>query len=171
VKQLIEQDGVDSFKIIRIKCRVDAREYEARLLKRLLRKYGFVQFTEMLLNRNVAKGILLTAVDVQQICEKRKPALSKAARRLYDEGRHNFQTSPANDLPHVRQLRSRKMQGNTYGTLRNITDEYRQQQALGSMGNTNVRGKKWWTNGTINKRSLEQPGIDFYLGTTKYKKD
>ena len=56
-----------------------------------------------------------------------------------------------------------------YGSLREITDELKNKLAEKSKGNTNVRGTKWWTNGTINKRSIGCPGENFKLGTTKGK--
>jgi hypothetical protein len=48
-----------------------------------------------------------------------------------------------------------------------MTDELKNKLSEKSKGNTNVRGTKWWTDGTVNKRSKECPGINFILGTTK----
>ena len=32
------------------------------------------------------------------------------------------------------------------------------------LGNTNVRGKKWWNNGQVNKMSVECPGEQWVPG-------
>ena len=66
---------------------------------------------------------------------------------------------------------SERMLGNNYGSFRIMDEELRNKIANGAKGNTNVRGTKWWTNGTVNKRSKECPGKDFILGTTRIKND
>lgn len=171
VKQLIEQDGIDSFKIERIVIREDAREYEAKFLKRLYRKLGNDRFLEVMINRNIAPGILSTPEIVAKANIKRKVSNSIAAKRRLKNGTHNFQLANAGNLPHVRKLRSERMKGNNYGALKEITDDFRQKCADGAKGNTNVRGRKWWTNGTEYKRSVDCPGEGFYLGSKPHSSD
>ena len=60
VKNLIERDGEDSFIIINIQIRNDARMYEHRYLKKAYNLLGKSRFLEIFLNRNIAPGILLT---------------------------------------------------------------------------------------------------------------
>jgi hypothetical protein len=50
-----------------------------------------------------------------------------------------------------------------------MTDELREKIAEKSKGNTNVRGTRWWTNGSVMRRSKECPGEGFILGTIKGK--
>lgn len=167
VQQLIEEDGIDSFIVIRVIPRVDAREYESKLLKRLYKKLGKDRFLEIMINRNVAPGILLTDEIIAKANIKRKSSCSIAAKKLIEQHNHNFQKFKAGEMEHVRKLRSERMIGNNLGSTRKITDEYRNKQALGATGNTNVRGTKWWNNGIINKRSRECPGDGFILGIMK----
>jgi hypothetical protein len=167
VRSLVESSGIHSFEIIKITIRDDAREYEAKFLKRLYRVFGKEVFLNKMLNRNISPGILLTPEIIEKANIKRRVSNALSAKRLFETGQHNFQKFKAGDLEHVKKQRSERMQGNTLGSLKIISDEYRQKQAIGSRGNTNVRGTKWWTNGIINKRSKECPGKEFHLGTTK----
>ena len=167
VKQIIEKDGIESFKIVKILIRDDARDYEAKYLSKVYRLLGKDKFLQILINRNLSPGILLTKEIIEKANKKRKISNSIAAKKLLEEGRHNFQINNASNYEHVRKERAERMKGNNYGSYRNVTDELKQKLAEKSKGNTNVRGTRWWTNGTINKRSKECPGEGFYLGTTK----
>jgi hypothetical protein len=169
IQALLQEDGADSFSVIKIVPRSDAREYEARLLKRLYRRFGSRKFLDIMINRNIAPGILLTDEMMAKANAKRTVSNSIAAKKLLAQGTHNFQKFRASDMEHVRQSRSDRMKGNSLGSLKEITPEYRKKQADGSRGNTNVRGTRWWTDGTVNKRSKDCPGEGFSLGTTKGK--
>jgi hypothetical protein len=170
VKELIEKDGVDSFEIEYIDCRTDAREYEQKYLMTMYEKYGRENFLDRFLNRNLSPGILLTEEIINKANKKRKISNSLSAKKLLEKGKHNFQhcVNPST-LEHNRKKSSERMQGNNYGSLRQMTNELKEKLAEKSKGNTNVRGTKWWTNGIINKRSKECPGNGFILGTTKGK--
>jgi hypothetical protein len=170
VKKIIENDGIDSFEIEYIDIRSDAREYEQKYLMEMYKKYGREKFLSIYLNRNLSPGILLTDEIIQKANEKRKISNSISAKKLFEDGRHNFQIKNAGTCEHVRKMRSERMKGNKLGSLRNMTDELKNKIANGAKGNTNVRGTKWWTNGLINKRSKECPGKEFVLGTTKNRK-
>lgn len=113
------------------------------------------------------KGLSGQISKQQIILELQKVGGRRSAELAYENGTHNFQIKNASTYEHVKQLRSRRMVGNDYGSLRNITDEYRNKQAEGARGNTNVRGTKWWTDGICNKRSKDCPGDGFYHGFTK----
>lgn len=41
--------------------------------------------------------------------------------------------------------------------------DFIKKQALGSTGNTNVKGYRWWSNGISFKRAKDSPGPDYYL--------
>lgn len=164
VRALIKETGIDSFEIVKIAVREDARNYEARFLKRSFNMFGKEKFLSLMINRNIAPGILLTDEIIQKANVKRKVSNSIAAKKLVEQGRHNFQTGiNAGSLPHVRELNSKRMQGNKLGAQRKLTQKFRNKQADLARGNTNVRGTKWWTNGIVNRRSKECPGEGFYL--------
>jgi len=147
VKDLIEKDGVDSFEIEYIDCRPDAREYEQKYLMMMYEKYGREKFLDKFLNRNLSPGILLTEEIIAKANEKRKISNSISAKKLIEEGRHNFQHCVnAGTLEHNRKKTSERMKGNNYGSLREMTDELRNKLAEKSKGNTNVRGTVWVVN-------------------------
>jgi hypothetical protein len=160
VQELIESTGKDSFRIIKCVARLDAKEYEAKFLKRLYKFFGKYKFLSVMINRNVAPGILLTPETIKKANAKRKVSNSIAAKKLFKEGRHNFQKKPASQCPHVRKLKSDSMMGNNYGSFRNITEELKKVLSEKSKGNTNVRGTKWWYNESTGnkKRCIDSPG-------------
>ena len=171
VKKLIEQDGINSFIIEYVDIRKDAREYEQKYLMEMYEKHGRTKFLEIYLNRNLSPGILLTEEIIEKANEKRKISNSISAKKLMEEGRHNFQLKPAHENEKWRKKVSERMLGNNYGSFRIMDEELRNKIANGAKGNTNVRGTKWWTNGIVNKRSKECPGKNFILGTTRIKND
>ena len=163
VKELIQKDGIDSFEVEYIECREDAREHEQKQLSLLYEQYGREIFLEKYLNRNLSPGILLTDDIIQKANEKRKVSSSIAAKRLFEQGRHNFQIKNSSTLEHNRQKTSERMKGNSYGAMRDMSDELKQKLAEKSKGNTNVRGKKWWINIKTGKRCRAEvcPGDDW----------
>ena len=88
--------------------------------------------------------------------ENRRAACSLTQDRLWEQGRHNFQKVNASTLPKNRKMHSERMKGNTLGSLKKITPEYRKKQADGARGNTNVRGTVWVVN-DIGKRRRVKP--------------
>ena len=147
VKELIEKDGVESFEIEYIDCRPDAREYEQKFLMERYEKHGRQKFLDLYLNRSLSPGILLTEEIIKKANgpQKRKKC-SESAKKLLEQGRHNFQKRNAGELSYVRELRSKRMLGNNLGSFRKITDELRNKLAEKSKGNTNVRGTVWVVN-------------------------
>ena len=86
--------------------------------------------------------------------EFRRQGCKETQHRLMREGKHNFQKMNAAHYPHVRKIHSERMKGNTLGSLRNITPEFRKIQADGARGNTNVRGTVWVINSEGNRRRV-----------------
>lgn len=170
VKAIIENDGVGVFKIISIKVREDAREYEARYLKRMFRKFGSEKFKEVFLNRNTAPGILNDADSLARAAKKKKVSNSLSQHKLLSEGRHNWQKLTDEQKQRRSTNSSLSKKGNDYGKYRKITDEYRKNAAEKSKGNTNVRGTSWWTDGTVFKRAIDKPGESYYKGAPSTRK-
>jgi hypothetical protein len=159
VKKLIEQYGTESFEILMIKERPDAREYEQRYLLRMYYALGRDKFCDIFINKNLSPGILLTEEMIEKANIKRRISMPIASKKLLEEGRHNFQLFPnAGEYEHVRKLRSERMMGNTYSLGKMVTNETRNKIAEGVKGNTNVRNTKWWNNGKQRKRSKVCPG-------------
>jgi hypothetical protein len=127
---------------------------------------GKDRFASLLLNKNIAPGLLLDASMIKKANsdEKRRKNKEAAIKRVKD-GTHNFITSPYKKTEEDRKKLSQRMKGNNIGSKRKMTDEYRALAAKNSRGNTNVRGSRWWTNGVVYKRAKECPGDDFYLGS------
>ena len=159
VKRLIKEYGTDSFEILTIKERPDARQYEQRYLLKMYYAFGKDKFCDIFINKNLSPGILLTREIIEKANIKRKVSNSISSKKLLEEGRHNFQLfTNASEYEHVRKLRSEKMMNNTYGLGRIMTDETRNKIAESVKGNTNVRNTKWWNNGNKRKRSKASPG-------------
>jgi hypothetical protein len=164
VKELIKTDGINSFDVIKIQIRLDAREYERRYLKKCFNIFGKEKFLKTFLNKNLSPGILLTEEMIEKANIKRKTSNSLAAKKMLLEKRHNFQKNNAGNYEHVKKERSERMMGNNFGSKRKMTDNLKEKLAEKSKGNTNVRGTRWWNDGNKNKRSIEQPGQNFKLG-------
>lgn len=158
VKKLIEEYGIESFEILTIKERPDAREYEQRYLLKMYYALGKDKFCNIFINKNLSPGILLTEEMIEKANIKRRISNSISSKKLLEEGRHNFQLKPASSYEHVRKKSSERMMGNTYGLGRIVTDETKNKIAEGVKGNTNVRNTKWWNNGKERKRSKASPG-------------
>ena len=83
-----------------------------------------------MINRNISPGILLTDETISKANKKRKVSNSLAAKEMLKNGNHNFQIYKAGDKEHVRELRSKRMIGNTLGSIRKITDEFREKRKI-----------------------------------------
>lgn len=153
-----------NFNIIKIIQREDAREYERKYLQKCYNLMGREKFLQIMINRNLAPGILNTPESIQKANVKRRVSNRVAALKLLQEGKHNFQIKRHTPTAKEREAAASRMKGNTLGKLRKITDEYRQQAAIKSQGNTNVRGKGWWNNGKQRKRSQSSPGPEWKPG-------
>lgn len=164
IKQMINEDGAESFEIIKIIIRSDARDYEFKYLNRVYRIFGKQKFLEWFINRNLSPGIVLSQEEITKINgPKKRESCSKAAKKLFEENRHNFQLFPAHEYESVIEDRSERMKGNTIGSLRVIDDDLRNKLSSGSTGNTNVVGYKWWYNPKtkVKIRAKDSPGDDW----------
>lgn len=167
VKRLIKQDGIDSFKVIKIQehiSRTDAIEHEQEYLRRVFNWLGKEKFCEMFLNRTLSPGIILTPEIIEKANIKRKVSNSVAAKQRVENGTHNFQTmirKPRTES-HQKALIER-LKGNKFGSTWVRDEQFRQGQAEKSKGNLNVRGKRWWFDGHKYRRSFDSPGEEFYL--------
>lgn len=143
----------------------DARKYERRYLKKCLSILGRDRFLEVMINRNVAPGILNTPDTIQKANIKRRISNRIAAHKRLENGTHNFLFKRHVPTIDERARSSERMKGNTYGSLICRDEQYRQKQADNSKGNTNVKGKKWWNNGEKRKRSFDCPGQGWVRGS------
>jgi DNA integrity scanning protein DisA with diadenylate cyclase activity len=92
-----------------------------------------------------------------------KKIQSEKMKKLFKEGKHNFQIfRPQKTEEQLKNL-SEKMKGNNYGSLRIMTDELKQKLSEKSKGNTNVRNTKWWHNNITGerKRCINSPGKEW----------
>ena len=154
--KLVKEQGYENFEIVSIVEREDARKYEAKYLQRAYSMLGKERFCELLLNRNIAPGILNTPETISKANEKRKISNSIAAKRMIAEGRHNFQLNPQIQTKELREAKRQRMLGTDYGKYRIMTDELRQTLAEKAKGNTNVRGRIWVINEQGERRRVEK---------------
>lgn len=165
VKSLILAEGVQSFKIIELSCRDDAREYEQEFLKKEYERLGKQEFMQLYYNQTLSPGILVTDEMIIAANEKRKISNSIAAKKLFEQGRHNFQLNNGSKFDHVRKQSSERMQGNTYGSLRKMTPELKEKIANGARGNQNVKGTIWVINDAGERKRVKPNNIPegFYV--------
>lgn len=161
----VKQRPWSDFEICFIQERKDARAFEARYLRKCYNLLGRDRFCDLLINRNIAPGILNTRESIEKANIKRRVSNKKAAEKRIKDGTHNFLISKHTPTFEERHNSSIRMRGNTYGSLINRDEEYKKIQSINSKGNTNVRGKKWWTNGTERRRSISCPGEGWWQGS------
>jgi len=165
IKSLIKKDGVAGFEVIELICRDDAREYEQQYLMNEYSRLGKREFMKLYYNQTLSPGILLTEEMIVSANEKRKVSNSIAAKRLFEEGRHNFQVNNGSKFDHVRKQSSERMKGNTYGSMRKMTSELKEKIANGVRGNQNVRGTIWVINDEGKRKRVSPNNIPegFYV--------
>lgn len=157
----IKSQPKNTFELVYIKERIDAREYEKKYLQKCYNLLGKEKFLQLLINRNIAPGILNTPESLARANSKEKKLKnSLAAKKRIKEGTHNFQTNPYVPTADHKAALSERMKNNNYGSLIIRDEKYQKKQAEKSKGNINVRGKKWWFNPITleRKRCFEQPG-------------
>jgi hypothetical protein len=163
VGDMIENYGKDSFRIIYVKVREDARDYERRYLKKAYFILGKERFLELFLNRNLSPGILLSEETIKKANVKRRISNSLSAKKLLKEGRHNFQVNRYIRNEEDNKKISERMMGNNFGSLRIMDEDLKSKLSEAARGNTNVRGYKKWYNPKTNERvySPDKPNEDF----------
>jgi hypothetical protein len=167
----VKSQPKESFDVVLVKERHDAREYEKRYLQKCYRLLGRERFIELLINRNIAPGILNTPETIAKAnSPSKKFKNSLAAKKRIEQGTHNFLV---NKYEHSEEwkakIRNRMLGENNPSknpeiTKKRITEEFRKKQAEGSKGNKNVRGKSWWNNGIERKRNEQSPGEGWIKG-------
>jgi hypothetical protein len=88
--QYIKSQPKTNFKIVKVIQRNDARDYERRYLTRCYKILGKDKFLELMINRNLAPGILNTPESIARGNVKRKVSNSVAAKKRIEDGTHNF---------------------------------------------------------------------------------
>lgn len=169
--QYIKLQPKDSFEIIAVKEREDARDYEKRYLRKCYNLLGKQRFMELLINRNIAPGILNTPETIAKAnSDSKKYKNSLAAKKRIEMGTHNFLVNKYEHSDEWKVKIRERMVGtnnpskNPEIVKKRITEQYRKKQAVLSKGNTNVRGKQWWNNGHQRKRSFHAPGESWVRG-------
>lgn len=176
--KLVKERGYENFEIVYVKERNDARSYEAKYLKKAYDLLGKTKFCQLLLNRNVAPGILNTPESIEKANNKRKISNSISAKKLLESGKHNFSkyiNNPDLNPAHradVKIKKSEKMKEvwKNRPWSRKMTPELRAKLSETSKGNTNVRGTIWVVNSDGLKKRVHPNNIPegFQIGT-KYK--
>ena len=88
--------------------------------------------------------------------------------KLLNKGIHNFQINNKHKPEWFEKIKIRMKSDKNPAKTRNKdfyqSDEFREKQAKGAEGNTNVRGTKWWYKDGKRKRNKTQPGPDWKEG-------
>jgi len=168
VRNLLKEDN-DSFFVEKI-ITADIEyivKLEFRYLNFFYKSLGKQKFIEKFFNRNLSPGIVLDEEAIKKANSlEKKQKCSVAAKKLLENGEHNFIKHKYVMPEYKRKELSERMKGKQLGTFER-DEEYRKKQSISSLGNTNVRGTKWWTDGVKYKRSKNAPGEDWVLGAPK----
>jgi len=77
IKKIVNEEGIDSFEIITLTERHDAREYEARYLQKAYALLGKEKFLSTFYNRNISPGILLDTAIIEKQTNTKKMRWSR----------------------------------------------------------------------------------------------
>jgi hypothetical protein len=170
--QYIKSKPSSNFIIEKIIVRPDAREYEKRYLKKCYNILGKEKFLLLMINKNLAPGILNTPETIEKANIKKRISNKISADRLVSAGTHNFLNQPnPSRKKENREKNSKRMMGNKLGALRKITPELKAKLSEKSKGNTNVKGYKWWYNGEKYTRSICPPDETYYNKSPSLSED
>lgn len=162
--------NVDEFVVVYVKPRNDAREYERKLLSRLYSLYGRDKFCEMMINRNLAPGIIHDEEDKKKISirlkkrwkdghmsEPHKKATATRKTRVYnkvflsEEMRNSISQRMKSNNPMFDEDVRRKHKESVN------TPEFQRKRSETSKGNKNCKGKTWFNNGMETKMLFDCP--------------
>lgn len=158
------KENIDEFEIVYVKARKDARYYEQKLLSRIYSLYGITRFCEIMINRNLAPGIIHD--------ENEKKRISKRLKERWNSGKMKYAHEKAKETKKTRIYKkynhsqevcesiSKRMKNNNPMFRDDVkikhkkainTPENIKQKSERAIGNTYTKGKKWYNNGEISK--------------------
>lgn len=164
------KENLKEFKIIYVRPRKDAREYESKLLSRLYSFYGKDNFCEMMINRNLAPGILIDKDERKRISARLKERWknggmaaahekAKVTRKsrvynkviLTEEKRKQISERMKSNNPMFREeIRKKHLESvNSIECLRKKSESKK--------GNKNCKNKHWFNNGIESRMFFECP--------------
>lgn len=181
VKSLIEQHGAGCFVIEKIVQCPNARQFEAKVLRRLYGRLGKDAFMESFLNRNISPGILMDSDMCKSRAENpiRRRRVSESRKRLYADGYQNpfkgktHTRSTKDHLSKIAKERFADPANHPRGFLgRQHTDDTRRRMSEncarpldGMLGEDHpTYGLVWWNNGIEDLRARECPGNEWNRG-------
>lgn len=166
----IINENIEDYEVVYVKLRDDAQEYEARLLQRSYKFLGRERFLDLMINRNLAPGIVHDELERAKISERLRkrwasgqmddvPFKSAKTRksRTYNKIEMNEElknqysermkkTNPMHN-PEVKIKHKEKMN----------SKETKEKRSKLSKGNTFTKGRKWYNDGTQCKMLYECP--------------
>lgn len=183
-KYVLSKDK-DSFRIIYIKERVDAKSYEQRYLSRVYRRLGREKFCSLFINRNLSPGILLEGTALENLKNSLKKAWESPARRelhlehckrMKETGVYDKRIGVDPFSEEIKQQISKRMKSNNpmngdeckkrHKNSVNTKEEIERRRKVAT-GNTYTKGTKWYNNGVVSRMFKETPSEEWFLGRLK----
>jgi hypothetical protein len=164
------KENVQEFQIVYVKPREDAREYERKLLSRLYSFYGKEKFCKLLLNRNLAPGIIHDEEERERISERLKKRWAngkmKNAQKKSTATKKTRVYAKVEFSVEVRRNISKRMKENNpmfdedtrkkHKESMNTPESLKKKSKI-SKGNIYVKGKTWYNNGIECKMLFDCP--------------
>lgn len=162
--------NINEFKVIYVKPRKDAREYEHKLLGRIYSIYGKEKFCNIMLNRNLAPGIIHDQEEKKRISVRLKKRWdSGIMKEPHKKATSTRKTKVYKKVPVSKEARdaiSERMRINNPMFDDNVRKKHKdsmnspesiRKKSLSKIGNTNCKGKTWFNNGVQTKMLFDCP--------------
>ncbi len=173
----VKDRGIESFDIVRILVRDDARVFERRYLRRMYAVMGYELFTQVFINRNLAPGIIFT----KDVRERMSASLKITADRKRLAGTllptflGKSHTQYSKNLISLKAVARIRTQGHPRGMRgKHHTESTKERIRQACVNNSAMKGRvgedhptggtSWWNNGILHKRSVASPGCGWHLG-------
>jgi len=162
--------NIDEFYVIYVKPKSDAIEYEKKFLSRIHSYYGKNKFCELMINRNLAPGIVLDDCERQKISQRMKikwknGEMSEAHKKSTATRKNRKYNKIEKSIEERLRISERMKKNNPMfndGIKRKHAEsmnsiESKKKKSETSKGNTYVKGKSWYNDGIKSKMLFECP--------------
>lgn len=164
------KENIDEFEVVYVKPRTDAREYERKFLSKIYSRYGKDAFCKIMINRNLAPGIIHDEEEKQKISNRLKKRWADGdMKEAHKKAVTTKKTKVYNKVVFSEETRSaisERMRNNNPMFDENVRKKHKasvnspeqlRKKSESKKGNTNCKGKIWFNNGIESKMLFNCP--------------